>query len=74
MNILATNVGDELGDALGVSLGLEHVALGHQELLDVLVVGDDAVVDNNELVIFSGSVGMGVGVRGGSMGCPPVNK
>ena len=42
--------------------------------LDVVVVGDDAVVDNNELVIFSGSVGMGVGVRRGSMGCPPVNK
>ena len=73
MYILATDVGDELGDALSVCLRLEHVALGHQELLDVLVVGDDAVVDNNELVVLSRSVGMGVGVRGSSVGSPPVN-
>ena len=37
---------DELGDDLRICLGLELVPLAHQELLDVLVVGDDSIVDN----------------------------
>ena len=37
---------DELGDDLRIRLGLELVPLAHQELLDVLVVGDDSIVDN----------------------------
>ena len=53
MYILTTNIGDQLGNDLGVGLGLKHEALGHQELLDVLVVGDDAIVDHDELVVVS---------------------
>ena len=51
--ILITNVGDQLGNDLGVCLGLKHESLGHQELLYVLEVGDDAVVDHNEIVVVS---------------------
>ena len=40
---------DELGDDLGVCVGLKDEALGLQERLDVLVVGDDAIVDHKEL-------------------------
>jgi hypothetical protein len=43
---LLPNMLDELGNDLRVGLRLELVPLAHQELLDVLVVGDDSVVDN----------------------------
>ena len=42
VRVVAVHVQSQLGDDLGVSLRLELVVLGHQELLDVLVVGDDA--------------------------------
>jgi hypothetical protein len=37
---------DKLGDDFCVGLGFELVPLAHQEHLDVLVVRDDAVVNN----------------------------
>ena len=44
ISIFPPDVLDELGDDLCVGLGLELVPLGDQELEDVLVVRDDAVV------------------------------
>jgi hypothetical protein len=41
----------ELGNALSVGLGLELEALGLEESLQLLVVGDDTVVDNAELPV-----------------------
>ena len=61
---------DELGDALCVSLRLELHALGLQEHLDVLVVGDNAVVHHNELVNIAGAVRVAVCVGRGSVGSP----
>jgi hypothetical protein len=41
----------KLGDALGIGLGLELEALSSQQGLELLVVGDDAIVDNGELPV-----------------------
>ena len=64
---------DELGDALSVSLRLELHALGLQEHLDVLVVGDNAVVHHDELVDIAGAVRVAVRVGRGSVGSPSKN-
>lgn len=49
--VLVVDVLCELGDGLGVGLGLELEALGLEERLDLLVVGDDAIVDDGELPV-----------------------
>ena len=46
---VVVDVLDELGDDLGVRVRLKAKALGLQEGLNVLVVGDDAVVDDKKL-------------------------
>jgi hypothetical protein len=45
----------ELGDALGVGFGLEAEALGLEQSLELLVVGDDAIVDDGELPVGVGA-------------------
>jgi hypothetical protein len=47
--VLVVEVLGELGNALGIRLGLELEALGAQEGLELLVVGDDTIVDDGEL-------------------------
>jgi hypothetical protein len=49
--VLVVDVLGELGNALSVGLGLELEALGLEESLQLLVVGDDTVVDNAELPV-----------------------
>jgi hypothetical protein len=43
-----------------------------EEELEVLVVGDDAVVDDDELVVVAGSVRVRVHRRRDTVGSPPV--
>jgi hypothetical protein len=54
LGVLVVDVLGELGNALGIRLGLKLEALAGEQGLELLVVGDDTVVDNNEL-------GVGVG-------------
>lgn len=49
VGVLVVEVLCELGNALSVGLGLKFVALGAQEGLKLLVVGDDSVVDDGKL-------------------------
>ena len=44
--MFSVDVADEFSNDLRVSLRLEHKPFASQELLDVLVVGDDAIVNN----------------------------
>lgn len=60
VRVLFVQVVDELRDHLGVCLRLEVVSLRLQEALDVLVVGDDAVVDDDERVVLVGALRMRV--------------
>jgi len=53
--VLVVKVLGELGDALGIGLGLETEALALQERLQFLVVGDDTIVNNGELPVDVGS-------------------
>ena len=46
--VLVVDVLGKLRDALGVGVCLKLVALGRQEGLKLLVVGDDTIVDNRE--------------------------
>ena len=62
---------DQLGHCLGVCVRLEDEALGGEELLDLLVVGDDPVVHHHKLVVLARPLGMTVDVRGCSMSSPP---
>ena len=39
-------------------------------MLDILVVGDDTIVDHYELVVFPRPVRVGVQIRGSSVGGP----
>jgi hypothetical protein len=59
IGMLVVEVLGQLGDALGISLGLELEALALEQSLQLLVVGDDAVVDDGEL-----PVGVGPGKQG----------
>lgn len=61
VGVVLVDVLCQLGNALGVCLGLELVALGSQESLKLLVVCDDTVVDNSELPVGVGSVADGPG-------------
>lgn len=58
--MLLVQVVDELGDHLGVGVRLETVAALLQERLHLFVVGDDAVVDDHERVLFVGTLRMRV--------------
>lgn len=58
--VLFVQVVDELCDHFGVCLRLEVVSLRLQKPLDVLVVGDDAVVDDDKRVVAVGSLWMRV--------------
>lgn len=49
IGVLVVQVLGELSNALGVGFGLELEALGAQEGLELLVVGDDTIVDDGEL-------------------------
>jgi hypothetical protein len=70
VRVLHVQVVDELGDDLRVSLALENVAALFQELLDVLIVGDDAVVDDDERVLEIRALWMRVGVAGDTVSSP----
>jgi hypothetical protein len=50
--MLVVNVLGELCNALCVGLGLELEALSNQKRLKLLVVGNDAVVDDAELPVW----------------------
>ena len=60
----------ELGDDFGVCGGLHGVPASLEVGEYVAVVGDDAVVDEDELVVVVGALGMGVEVGGWSVGGP----
>ena len=53
--VLVVQVLGQLGNALGIRLGLEAEALGAKEGPQLLVVGDDTVVDDGELPIRIGA-------------------
>ncbi len=59
--------GDEMGDDLGVGLGLEDVAIGLQFRPQLAEILDDAVMDDREL---GGGMRMGVGLVGLAMRRP----
>lgn len=54
--VLVVDVLGQLGNTLGIGLGLESQALGLQESLELLVVGNDTIVDNGELPVGIRSV------------------
>jgi hypothetical protein len=56
MRVLVIEVLCELRDALGVGVGLEPETLGLEQCLELLVVRDDAIVDNGKLPLRVGSV------------------
>jgi hypothetical protein len=47
----------QLGDALGICLRLELEALALEKSLELLVVGNDTIVDNGELPVRVGAKG-----------------
>lgn len=65
------NVLGELGDGLGVRLGLELEALALEESLQLLVVGNDTIVDDSKLPLGVGSVRVAVDAAGLAVGGPP---
>jgi hypothetical protein len=62
VRVLHVQVMNELGDDLRVSFALENISALLQEGLDVLVVGDDSIVDDHESVFEIRAMGMRVGV------------
>jgi hypothetical protein len=68
--LLVKQVQRQLGGAFRVSLALKLVALLLEERPDVLVVGDDPVVDDGELVLGIAAMRMRVDRRGLSVGSP----
>lgn len=56
LGVLVVDVLGQLGNALGIRLGLKLEALAGEQGLELLVVGDDAVVDNHELGVGVGAV------------------
>ncbi len=59
--------GDEMGDHLGIGLGVEAAAVGGQLLLELAVVLDDAVVDQRQPL---GRVRVGIGLGRLAVGGP----
>jgi len=68
--MLAANVLNKFSDTFGVSLGFKCKALSHQELLDVFIVGNDAIVYHDKLVVFARPVGVAVHITRSSVSCP----
>jgi hypothetical protein len=56
VGVLGVDVFCELGNGLGVGLSLELVALALEQGLQLLVICDDAVVDDGELPVGVGPV------------------
>jgi hypothetical protein len=52
--VLVVDVLGQLGNALGVGLGLEAEALALEESLQLLVIGDDTIVNDGELPVGVG--------------------
>ena len=55
--------------AIGISVRLELEALASEEGLELLVVGDDAIVDNGEFPVGIGSIRCNPGVSLIDRGC-----
>ena len=70
LRVSVVDVSDELCDDLRVGLGLEPEALGLEEGLDVLVVGDDPVVDDDEAVVVARGLRVRVALGGLAVGGP----
>ena len=68
--VFSVDVTDEFSNDLCVGLRLEHETFGCQKLLDILVVGDDTIVDHYELVVLPRPVRVAVEVRWSPVGCP----
>ena len=62
-------LGDEVRQHFGVGLGVEDVALGEQVVLQLLIVLDDAVVDDGERTVV-GFVGVRVAFGRYAVGGP----
>jgi hypothetical protein len=60
VRVLVEDVLGQLGDGLSVGLGLEYEALGLEQSSQLLVVGDDTIVNDSELPL---GVGSGEGLR-----------
>jgi hypothetical protein len=60
VRVLVKDVLGQLGNGLGVGLGLECEALGLEQSSQLLVVGDDTIVDDGE---FPLGIGSGQGLR-----------
>ena len=61
---------DQFGNDLRVGVGLKLESVIFQVSLHILVVGDDAVMNDNEVVVLSGPLGMRIHLRRYTMGCP----
>ena len=70
LRVSVVDVSNELCDDLRVGLGLEPEALGLEEGLDVLVVGDDPVVDDDEAVVVARGLRVRVALGGLAVGGP----
>lgn len=68
--VLVVDVLCELGDALGIGLGLKAEALALEQGLELLVVGNDTIVNDGELPVGVGPVGVAVGGRRRTVGSP----
>lgn len=56
VGVLVEDVLGQLGNGLGIRLSLELKALGLEQGSQLLVVGDDTIVDDGELPLGVGSV------------------
>ena len=61
---------DQFGNHLGISVGLKLVSLALQKQLDILVIGDDAVVNDHKLIPIVRTLRMGVDFGRNAVGCP----
>ena len=61
---------DQFGNDLRVGVGFKLESVIFQVSLHILVVGDDAVMNDNEVVVLSGPLGMRIDLRRYAMGCP----
>jgi len=68
--VLVVDVLCEDCDGLRVRLAREHVAALLEDEAELGAVGDDAVVDDDELGVGIGAVGVAVAGRRRTMGCP----
>jgi len=68
--VLVEDVLAKLGNGLSIGLALKNESLLRQLILELSIVGDDSVMDDNELVILVRSVRMRVSIRRNSMSSP----